>query len=206
VTTIHSQQVQSLSNADASTANPKSAGRFLTLSNLLSISRALLTIPFALVMLSSLPERRVWGAVVMAVAALTDKLDGVFARRFHETTEWGKILDPLADKIAVGIVGLVLLLLDVIPLWFVLTIIGRDLAIFVGGIYLKSQRGIVLQSNETGKWAVGVLSLTLFLMVIGFDGIVTDLLMGATLLMLFLSLALYIIRFADVIRAPKGAA
>ena len=141
----------------------------------------------------------------MAVAALTDKLDGVFARRFHETTEWGKILDPLADKIAVGVVGIVLLVLDAIPLWFVLVILGRDIAIFTGGIYLKSSRGIVLQSNETGKWAVGVLSLTLFLMVIGVEGMVTDILIGVTLLMLFLSLAFYIARFAQVVKAAKSA-
>ena len=201
MTTIHSQQIQSLPNADS-----PSAGRFLTLSNLLSISRALLTIPFALVMLSSIPNSRVWGGLIMAVAALTDKLDGVFARRFHEITEWGKILDPLADKIAVGIVGIVLLVLDLIPLWFVLTIIGRDVAIFVGGMYLKTQRGIVLQSNEVGKWAVGVLALTLFLMVIGVQGVTTDILIGATLIMLAISLVLYLVRLVGVIKTPQAVA
>lgn len=206
MTKIHSPQAQSLPNADISTASSKSAGRFFTLSNILSISRALLAIPFALVMLSSIPFNRLWGGVIMAVAALTDKLDGVFARRFHETTEWGKILDPLADKIAVGVVGVVLLFLDRIPLWFVLAVIGRDVVIFVGGMYLKNRRGIVLQSNEIGKWAVGVLALTLFLMVIGVEGVTTHVLIGATLIMLALSLALYVGRFVEVMNAPQSAA
>ncbi len=157
-------------------------------------------------MLSSIPMNRLWGAIIMVVAVLTDKLDGVFARRFHETTEWGKILDPLADKIALGIAGIVLLVLDLIPLWFVLAILGRDAAIFVGGIYLKNQRGIVLQSNEVGKWAVGVLSLTMFLMIIGIEGGMTDILIGATLIMLALSLALYVARLVEVMKTPQSAA
>jgi CDP-diacylglycerol--glycerol-3-phosphate 3-phosphatidyltransferase len=86
-------------------------GRFLTFANLLSIARILLVIPFALVMLSAHPHARVWGAVIMAIAAATDKFDGVVARRRGETTRWGHILDPLADKIAAGGVLVVLLIL-----------------------------------------------------------------------------------------------
>jgi phosphatidylglycerophosphate synthase len=67
-------------------------GRFFTVSNLLSISRALLAIPFALVMLSDSPNATMWGIIILAAAAFTDKFDGVLARKYHEVTEWGKIL------------------------------------------------------------------------------------------------------------------
>jgi CDP-diacylglycerol--glycerol-3-phosphate 3-phosphatidyltransferase len=143
-----------------------------------------------------------WGGLIMVIAALTDKLDGVFARRYHEVTEWGKILDPLADKIAVGVAAIVLLKLDAIPLWFVIAILARDLLIFVGGMYLKRRQGVVLQSNETGKWAVGIIALTLFLMVVGIRSIVTDVLIAATLILLIVSLSFYLVRFAEEMKKP----
>lgn len=174
--------------------------RFFTISNLLSISRALLAIPFVLVMLSEYPSARMWGGLIMFVAALTDKYDGVLARKFNQTTEWGKILDPLADKIAVGAVVLVLLHLHDIPLWLVVVVLGRDILIFIGGMYIKATRGVVLPSNETGKWAVGIISLTLFLMVLDLHSWVIDVLLCISVLLLALSFVLYIKRFIEVLK------
>ena len=174
--------------------------RFFTISNFLSISRALLTIPFVLVMLSEYPSSRMWGGLIMFVAALTDKYDGVLARKFNQTTEWGKILDPLADKIAVGAVVLVLLHLHDIPLWLVVVVLGRDILIFIGGMYIKATRGVVLPSNETGKWAVGIISLTLFLMVLDLHSWVIDVLLCISVLLLALSFVLYIKRFIEVLK------
>jgi len=174
--------------------------RFFTISNLLSVSRALLAIPFVLVMLSEYPSARMWGGLIMFVAALTDKYDGVLARKFNQTTEWGKILDPLADKIAVGAVVLVLLHLHDIPLWLVVVVLGRDILIFIGGMYIKATRGVVLPSNETGKWAVGIISLTLFLMVLDLHSWVIDVLLCISVLLLALSFVLYIKRFIEVLK------
>ena len=173
--------------------------RFLTISNLLSISRAILAIPFALVMLSESPSSRMWGAAIMLLAALTDKYDGVLARKYNQITEWGRILDPLADKIAVGSVVLVLLSLHVLPPWFVVAVLGRDIVIFIGGMYVKAKRGVVLPSNETGKWAVGIISLTLFLIVLDGPSVGSDSLMYFSLGLLAVSFALYVKRFIDVL-------
>ena len=74
------------------------SSRFLTVSNLLSISRAVLIIPFVAVILSAIPGSRLWACLIMVVAALTDKFDGVLARRLHEVTDWGKILQPFASS------------------------------------------------------------------------------------------------------------
>ena len=194
------------STSDAESLTPRESvnfsNRFLTISNLLSILRVLLTVPFIIVMFSSMQENRLWGGVIIAIAALTDKLDGVLARRLDEVTEWGKILDPLADKFAIAVATIVLLLLHAIPLWLVIVIVVRDVMILAGGMYLKSQRGIVPQSNEVGKWAVGSISLTLFLLVIGIQSIVTDVLIAATVALLFISSLLYVRRFIEVM---KGA-
>jgi len=177
---------------------------FLTLSNLLSIFRILLAIPFAALMLSSIPSANIWGCVVLGVGALTDKLDGYVARRYHQETEWGRILDPLADKIGVAVAGLVLLSLGRLPVWFVATILLRDLLIFGGGLVVRARTGRVLPSNLVGKWAVGVISVTLFLAVLEVAPMLQNVLMGATLIMLAVSLALYVRRFVEVFRSEAG--
>lgn len=178
--------------------------RFLTSSNLLSLLRALLAIPFVAIMLSDIPNARFWGAVIIALAALTDKLDGMLARRFNEITVWGKILDPLADKVGVAAVAVVLLLLGELPLWFALALLARDLLILAGGIYVRTKYGLVLASNLTGKWTIAVVAITLFSGVLGLPSPWLDILVVLSTVMLLLSLAAYAMRFMQVLRAPRG--
>jgi CDP-diacylglycerol--glycerol-3-phosphate 3-phosphatidyltransferase len=160
----------------------------------------LLTIPFVLVMEAEIESFRLWGAAIMAVAALTDKLDGAIARKFHHTSEWGRILDPLADKVAVAAVILVLLYRGEIPVWFVSATIGRDLLILFGGLYVKARHGVLLPSNEVGKWTVGIIALTLFLVLLDvWPGGVPWLMIAATGMMC-LSLYLYGTRFVELFR------
>jgi CDP-diacylglycerol--glycerol-3-phosphate 3-phosphatidyltransferase len=188
------------SDTPASLPKPESSNRFLTISNLLSVTRALLAIPFAVVMLNSTPPSRLWGAIIMVLAALTDKYDGVLARKYNQITEWGKILDPVADKIAVGAVAIVLLVLGNIPVWFVVALLMRDALIFSGGMYVKTRKGVVLQSNEAGKWTVGIVSLALFLMVLNAQSILVDLAICASVALLMVSSSMYLKRFIEVMK------
>lgn len=187
---------------DSITAGNKDgpANRFLTLSNLLSIVRIVLAVPFALVMLSGVPSARLWGGIIMVAAALTDRYDGILARKFGQTTEWGKILDPVADKIGVAVVAVVLLVLGNIPPWFVAVLLIRDVLIFSGGMYLRAKKGVVLQSNETGKWTVGIVALTLFLMVLNAQSVVVNIFMWAGIVLLTVSFSFYLGRFMDTIK------
>ncbi len=178
----------------------QASNRFFTASNLLSVSRALLTIPFAMVMLGRADGYRVWGGAIILLAALTDKFDGVLARKLNQITDWGKILDPLADKICAGVVAIVLLVMHDIPVWFVVVILSRDVLIFVGGIYVKTKKSVLLQSNETGKWTMGVVALALFLMVLGAQSILIEIAVWASVVLLAVSLALYVKRFNEVMK------
>jgi CDP-diacylglycerol--glycerol-3-phosphate 3-phosphatidyltransferase len=180
----------------------RAAGELAALPNLLSLSRILLAVPFAAVMLSSRPDARWWGAVIMLVGAATDKLDGMVARRYKMQTAWGRILDPLADKIAAATIVIVLLLLNVIPVWFVCAVLVRDLVIVAGGIYLNSTRQLILPSNETGKWAMGVLGAALFGLVVGAPDWLNAALMAACTLLLVLSLVFYAVRLARILQPP----
>jgi len=182
--------------------------RFLTLSNILSLVRLFLSVPFAVVVLDGSDQGRLWGAILMVVAAITDKLDGDFARKFHQTSEWGKILDPLADKIAVGTVIAVLFVVGDLPAWFLIIALGRDLVILSGGIYLKRRTGILVPSNQFGKWTVGLISVTLFVLVLSGRSTVGDYLLAINAVLLLLSLGLYGKRFKELLgmkRVENGA-
>jgi CDP-diacylglycerol--glycerol-3-phosphate 3-phosphatidyltransferase len=190
----------------AHAAETSVSSRFLTSSNLLSILRALLVIPFVAVMLSSLPNARLWGCLIIMLAALTDKLDGTLARRFNEITEWGKILDPLADKIGVAAVALVLLWLHEIPFWFVAALVLRDLMIFAGGVFVRARYGIITASNLMGKWTVGVVSIALFAGVMRLPSPWLDVCIGVSAVMLVVSLLSYLLRFVTILKEQRAGA
>jgi CDP-diacylglycerol--glycerol-3-phosphate 3-phosphatidyltransferase len=177
---------------------------FLTLSNLLSISRALLSIPFALVMLLPEPPLRFWAAGIVAAGMATDKLDGDLARARGEETEWGRILDPLADKICVAVMALVFLRLGEIPLWFVLALVSRDLIILAGGIYLKSSQGVVLPSNAAGKWTATLIAFTFLIILLNLLRETQWMLLGACAAGLLLSLLMYAARFLQIVRDARA--
>src|SRR5207344_527227 len=107
-----------------------------TLPNLLSLFRILI-IPL-LVYLLTFPDRRsaLWSAALFVVAAITDYFDGYFARRNKSVSDLGKILDPLADKLMVIAVLIMLTAIDrpgepSVPAWLVVVIITRETAVTV---------------------------------------------------------------------------
>ncbi len=84
----------------------------------------------------------------------SDLLDGYLARKLNQVSEFGKIIDPLADKISVIVISLILLYMNKIALWFVLVVVLRDMLIFGFGLYLDKKKDIRLMSNYPGKIAV----------------------------------------------------
>jgi len=186
--------------ADSGEVSP----RFLTVSNLLSISRAVLIVPFILVILSDVPGRRYWAVGIVLLAALTDRYDGILARKYGQVSRWGMILDPLADKLCVAAVAIVFLVLKMIPAWFVAALLVRDLLIFFGGLTIQRVRGLVLPSNTAGKWAVGFIAATFLLILIDVPAPLISFALFASSLMLVVSLVLYVVRFAQVMGYRKG--
>jgi cardiolipin synthase len=95
----------------------------------------ILAIPFVVGVYSlpahwlSLPERNLIATVLFVLAAVTDWLDGYFARRWNQTSDFGAFLDPVADKLMVCAALLMLMELDRVNTWIGLIIIGREIAI-----------------------------------------------------------------------------
>ena len=103
-----------------------------------------------------------WFSVVLLIGgAATDFLDGYLARRFRLVSRIGKILDPLADKIAIAGLGLALVAWFDFPAWLMAVQLVRDCAIVAVGWYLFRTRGLVLSPSPLGKAATVAMALAL---------------------------------------------
>lgn len=131
--------------------------RFWTASNAVSMFRAVLTIPVVWFLLHDQP---IVAMMVCFAASGTDWLDGWIARKTNTVSEWGKVLDPMADKILVGAVVVILLWQERLPLWFVACVVARDVIIVVGGIWARRYQTEILPSLWSGKFAVSAIALT----------------------------------------------
>jgi len=124
---------------------------FLNLPNTLTFTR-LVSIPIVLICLS-FPGR--WGSFLAALffvlASVTDILDGFFARKYGTVTVLGKLLDPLVDKLLVSLTMIMLIPLDRIPVWIVIVIIAREIAL-TGLRGIAIGEGIVIQASALGKY------------------------------------------------------
>ena len=122
----------------------------MRLANYLTIARILL-IPFF--MLSFRYERMLPALVIFCVAAFTDYIDGVIARR-QGTTSFGKFMDPLADKLLVGaaLICLTRFKGGLIPGWMVLIIMGREVVITTLRLVFVGRYGTVVAASRWGKY------------------------------------------------------
>lgn len=143
----------------------------LTKSNLLSLFRLIMGIPifFLLSKLGESYEYRLITLAVLLITASTDFLDGYLARKYNEITEFGKIVDPLADKVVVGLIILQLFLMGLIPAYYFYLVVGRDLLIFLGGIVISKKIGKVLPSNLLGKITVVFIAFYIIAVVLQLD-------------------------------------
>jgi CDP-diacylglycerol--glycerol-3-phosphate 3-phosphatidyltransferase len=130
----------------------------MTLPDQLTVGRAL-SVPIVVVLFAwDFPNNEAWATAVFLVAMATDQVDGWLARRRNETSALGSLLDPIADKILVLAVLVMLIEEGVAPAWMVAAIIAREF--LVSGLRLAAiERGIVMPARDLGKlktWAQSV--------------------------------------------------
>ena len=181
--------------------------RVWTISNIISISRIVFVLPAAYCLLGDFSYHREWALLFLVVASSTDFFDGYIARRLHQVTDLGKIIDPLADKIGIGIVAVCLLLTGDIPLWYLVVVLLRDVLIFLGGIYINRRKGIVPQSNMAGKIAVNLIAIVFILSVLRMPSLHVILvgMIWLSIIVMFVSVVLYAKRlFIGLPLAPRS--
>jgi CDP-diacylglycerol--glycerol-3-phosphate 3-phosphatidyltransferase len=177
-----------------------------TKSNLLSLVRLFLAIPFWFLLDNFQSEQVRYITVGFClIAAATDILDGFLARKFNEITELGKVIDPLADKIVVGIIILKLFLIGQIETYYFIMIIGRDLLIFLGGIIISKKIGKVLPSNMLGKITVSNIGVVILmiLLYIGRSNIIFMILYYLSIVLMIVSLIGYAIRAKEFLKQTE---
>jgi CDP-diacylglycerol--glycerol-3-phosphate 3-phosphatidyltransferase len=123
----------------------------MVLPNQLTVLRIILTPVFLFLFISDSPVLKQISLVVFIIAAITDWYDGWLARKFNYITNWGKFLDPLADKILTSAAFFAFVWLGVLEIWMVLVIVVRDFLITGLRIYAEL-KGDHLSTSVIAKW------------------------------------------------------
>ena len=118
--------------------------------NRITLSRLLLTVFFVVALNSSWQYARTSALVIFLVAGLTDFIDGEIARRYGVITNFGKLMDPLVDKIMVAAAFISLVPLKAVPAWAATTVVARDFLI-TGLRLMASAKGRILPAESIGK-------------------------------------------------------
>jgi CDP-diacylglycerol--glycerol-3-phosphate 3-phosphatidyltransferase len=122
----------------------------LNLPNLLTLLRILLVPVLVVALTAEVPGGSAIAAGVFVVAAITDGLDGYVARSRQSITTFGKVMDPVADKLLIAAALLALVSLDRVAAWVAMVIIAREFA--VSGLRIAAgQQGVVIPSSVLGK-------------------------------------------------------
>jgi CDP-diacylglycerol--glycerol-3-phosphate 3-phosphatidyltransferase len=133
---------------DAAPQAVKNPWRFWTIPNILSIIRLAMLAPTVWALVT---QRNLLAFILFVVSSATDAVDGWVARRFHQKSEWGKILDPIADKLTLNTLAMIMAFQGRIPFFLALVVLVRDAIILGGGLVLLTSRTFVPQSNWPGK-------------------------------------------------------
>ena len=105
------------------------------LPNLVTALRLLLVVPAAICLWQ---EAWLFSLFILGIAALSDALDGALARRFGWISRFGTIMDPIADKILLGVAFIVLTTKALFPLWLMLVVVGREMMILTGVLWSQA--------------------------------------------------------------------
>ena len=169
--------------------------------NKLTVARMII-VPFLVVFLLTGwggDANRYISLALFVVASVTDWFDGYLARKNNLVTNFGKFMDPLADKLIVCSAMICMIELNRLPAWFVIIIIGREF-IISGFRLIAAENGIVIAANYWGKFKTASQMIMIILLILHFDGIFVTL----EQLFIWLSLALTIISLITYIWQNKS--
>ncbi|MEY2847468.1 MAG: hypothetical protein RI885_133 [Actinomycetota bacterium] len=155
---------ESADELSGESATPEVSSRILTVPNCLSLVRLALVPVFLVLVLAG---QDALALVTLVVSSLTDFLDGVIARRFHQVSRLGQLLDPAADRLFIVATLIGLAARGIVPWWLVAVIVGRDVLLAVLGVALANRGYGPLPVHQLGKVATFCLFYALPILMIG---------------------------------------
>ena len=168
----------------------------MNLPNKLTVMRVIL-IPFFVAALlyenGSSQTMRIVANVIFIVASLTDLFDGKIARKYNLVTNFGKFMDPLADKLLVCSALICLIQLGQLPAWVVIIIISREF-IISGFRLVAADNGIVIAASYWGKFKTTFQMIAVILMIFNIPALAT-----VTMIMLVIAVLLTVISLVDYV-------
>ena len=173
----------------------------MNLPNQLTIFRCILIVPFVILLMNGFD---LISLAIFIIASLTDLADGKIARKYNLVTNFGKFMDPLADKLLVCSALIILIQLGRIPAWVVLIIIAREF-IISGFRLVASDNGVVIAASYWGKFKTTFQMIMVCLMLANFAflQIVTDIVMWISLVLTVVSLVDYLWKNKSVMNDVK---
>ena len=140
-------------------------------------------------------------AVIFVVASLTDLLDGKIARKYNLVTNFGKFMDPLADKLLVCSALICMVELKQLPAWMVIVIISREF-IISGFRLVASDKGVVIAASYWGKWKTTFQMIGVVLLILNIEklSVVTTIVIWIALILTVISLIDYIVKNIGVFK------
>jgi cardiolipin synthase (CMP-forming) len=132
-------------------SEPAQTDRVLTIPNVISFLRIALIPVFVALIVD--PDTRRAGLVLFVVVVATDWVDGALARATGQVSDLGKVLDPVADRLAIAAGLIALVVADAFPLWAALLILVRDVTVLIAGLVLLSKRRARIEVRHLGKVA-----------------------------------------------------
>ena len=172
----------------------------MNLPNKITVSRILLIPIFMIVLYLPIPYRELIALAIFIIAAATDGIDGHIARSRNLVTNFGKFLDPLADKLLVTAALVALVGMQRIPSWIVTVIIAREFAV-TGIRLLAVGEGRVIAASMWGKYKTTFQMIMVILMIVNLPQLqlVTDIVMWIATILTVVSLIDYLVKNKQVI-------
>ena len=190
----------------------------MNLPNKLTVFRMILIVPFVILLLGNFQQWSWFTAsfggiseyvdyialAIFIIASLTDLIDGKIARKYNLVTNFGKFMDPLADKLLVCAAMVALVEMGRIPSWVVIIIISREF--FINGFRtIAADNGLVIAASYWGKFKTTFQMIMVCLMIANIEALtlVTDIIMWISLVLTVVSLLDYLWKNKDVMKDTK---
>jgi len=179
------------------------------LPNALTLSRIFLVPLLVVVLLTRTDRWELIGAGIFAVAAMTDWLDGYLARRRHQVTTLGIMLDPVADKLLVSAAFISLVQMDLVPAWMVVVIVGREFAV-MGLRMVAVEQGVTIPASPLGKGKMATQVAAILFLILGekfLDGwmVLANAALWLTVILALVSGLDYFLRFYTRVSSSRPA-